>query len=273
MWLWLSVTRHGSSMSCHAQPLTPQSPPSRILFLKFQDLSFAVQEIFLIATPENTLEGPWHLYTSDNPQDPETVQIAHPWASPPLSPECPRSTVMDVTDAMNYAYMLYGSHEGAPVSSGTEELDSFFKQPDPPSLVPLFKWDLTPSFERTSDEHSTSSVHQANHELARCEVCGKAFAGDYRNGNLARHMKHHHSENVQTYNCEYDPCDRAFQRADARRHHYKQRHTDSESSVSSSNSCSIRTRKEPWSWRQPFRPRGPASQFNHPKIWAPITNS
>ncbi|KAH7085719.1 hypothetical protein BKA63DRAFT_24887 [Paraphoma chrysanthemicola] len=56
--------------------------------------------------------------------------------------------------------------------------------------------------------------------------CGREFHGEYRRGNLYRHLRLKHGEKVREYRCEVDGCNKSFQRQDARLKHYRNRHLD-----------------------------------------------
>ncbi|KAH7095734.1 hypothetical protein FB567DRAFT_37372 [Paraphoma chrysanthemicola] len=57
-----------------------------------------------------------------------------------------------------------------------------------------------------------------------CPSCSKIFAGDYRRGNLLRHMRLKHSGLAREYHCEAEGCERVFRRHDARLKHYRNKH-------------------------------------------------
>jgi hypothetical protein len=56
-----------------------------------------------------------------------------------------------------------------------------------------------------------------------CEV---TFTGEYRRGNLARHMRRYHKANPRMYFCEVSDCKRSYLRSDARLKHYRRFHPD-----------------------------------------------
>ncbi|KAF2034871.1 hypothetical protein EK21DRAFT_84991 [Setomelanomma holmii] len=55
-----------------------------------------------------------------------------------------------------------------------------------------------------------------------CQDCGNEFSGEYRRGNLQRHMRLKHS--LQERLCPCEVCGKVFQRQDARLKHYRNRH-------------------------------------------------
>jgi hypothetical protein len=59
----------------------------------------------------------------------------------------------------------------------------------------------------------------------RCEVdgCDASFSGEYRNGNLGRHIRQKHRA-LKSYDCENEACDKTFSRQDARLKHYRASH-------------------------------------------------
>jgi hypothetical protein len=55
--------------------------------------------------------------------------------------------------------------------------------------------------------------------------CSATFTGNYRRGNLARHLRLKHVADKQAlYHCEADHCPKVFHRQDARRKHYRRHH-------------------------------------------------
>ena len=57
-----------------------------------------------------------------------------------------------------------------------------------------------------------------------CNLCGKAYSGEYRLGNLARHRRQKHGDIEQSYPCEEASCTQIFKRQDARLKHYRKHH-------------------------------------------------
>ncbi|KAF1829205.1 hypothetical protein BDW02DRAFT_178976 [Decorospora gaudefroyi] len=55
--------------------------------------------------------------------------------------------------------------------------------------------------------------------------CDKFFTGEYRKGNLRRHIMHYHGHTGR-YNCESQGCAISFKRNDARLRHYRKCHPD-----------------------------------------------
>jgi Zn finger protein HypA/HybF involved in hydrogenase expression len=55
--------------------------------------------------------------------------------------------------------------------------------------------------------------------------CHALFTGTYRKGNLARHMRSKHATgDNELFRCQYERCERCFQRQDAREKHYRKHH-------------------------------------------------
>jgi uncharacterized Zn-finger protein len=50
------------------------------------------------------------------------------------------------------------------------------------------------------------------------------FTGKYRRGNLQRHMRLKHGQEVREYACEVKRCGKTFMRQDARLKHYRKKH-------------------------------------------------
>ncbi|KAH7080298.1 hypothetical protein BKA63DRAFT_240427 [Paraphoma chrysanthemicola] len=57
-----------------------------------------------------------------------------------------------------------------------------------------------------------------------CPDCSQKFVGEYRRGNLLRHMRSSHSGLSREYHCEAEGCERVFKRQDARLKHYRNKH-------------------------------------------------
>lgn len=57
-----------------------------------------------------------------------------------------------------------------------------------------------------------------------CPICGNRYSGEYRRGNLSRHVRQKHGEVMQSYPCEDPDCTKTFCRQDARLKHYRRRH-------------------------------------------------
>jgi len=57
-----------------------------------------------------------------------------------------------------------------------------------------------------------------------CALCSASFTGDYRKGNLSRHMRLKHGDDDRKYNCE--GCRKVFKRQDARLKHYRKHHPE-----------------------------------------------
>ncbi|KAF1968618.1 hypothetical protein BU23DRAFT_259736 [Bimuria novae-zelandiae CBS 107.79] len=72
----------------------------------------------------------------------------------------------------------------------------------------------------SSVESSTSSASNP----IKCDDCGRAYCGEYRRGNLARHRRQKHGHKEQKYPCEEPACEAIFKRQDARLKHYRKHH-------------------------------------------------
>lgn len=75
---------------------------------------------------------------------------------------------------------------------------------------------------------TSSGVSPSVPDNLACDVgrCGAQFIGDYRKGNLARHMRLKHGASERIYPCEAPNCRREFKRQDARVKHYRRHHIE-----------------------------------------------
>lgn len=112
-------------------------------------------------------------------------------------------------------------HEGLVEQAGHQSL-SPHPQPQDQS-----RWLLgTPSSHAGSTSMSRSPSNRSNTGTSICEVCEKAFHGEYRRGNLARHRRQKHAHEEQTFPCEKRDCPKTFKRQDARLKHYRREHPE-----------------------------------------------
>jgi hypothetical protein len=69
-----------------------------------------------------------------------------------------------------------------------------------------------------------ASKHSDNGPIA-CGQCGQTFTGVYRRGNLKRHMRQKHEEQIQ-YTCTVEGCSKVFLRQDAKLKHIRKKHPE-----------------------------------------------
>jgi predicted RNA-binding Zn-ribbon protein involved in translation (DUF1610 family) len=78
-------------------------------------------------------------------------------------------------------------------------------------------------FGDAASSHSSTAAVSTPYE---CKHCGNLYSGAYGRGNLARHVRLKHREEVVMYPCEYPDCGREYFHPDARLKHYRKSHND-----------------------------------------------
>ncbi|KAF2849476.1 hypothetical protein T440DRAFT_127639 [Plenodomus tracheiphilus IPT5] len=71
-----------------------------------------------------------------------------------------------------------------------------------------------------------SSKSDITTDTVTCAHCGTQFRGRFRQGNLARHVKHSHGATRPRYHCLAHGCDKTFNRTDARLKHTRKQHPE-----------------------------------------------
>lgn len=85
---------------------------------------------------------------------------------------------------------------------------------------------VLPSHASTSEASSpVSAASPSMPDIIQCEICLTEFSGEYRKGNLARHVRlKHKDKHSMSYECEDEYCSRTFKRQDARLKHHRKHH-------------------------------------------------
>jgi len=170
-----------------------------------------------IAPSGSGVESP---YLLTEPWSPLHIRAVESTESTTETPPVAR-TISNKTEAL-----MYDSME-APLMLrrflGLEPLDSL--SPVLNGLEPLgFLGTRSPvsSGAATPRPNSAASTHGGSPVV--CEACGKEYKGDYRRGNLARHIRQKHGIDEQNFPCADPGCSKIFKRQDARLKHYRKEH-------------------------------------------------
>jgi hypothetical protein len=117
-------------------------------------------------------------------------------------------------------------------AAGTAEMTAFEAPVVPENLASLVSGLASRDYPlagkpASDDELSTRATRSESSEVVICEFegCPAMFSGQYRQGNLHRHMRNKHREFISAdLMCEAPECDRRFKRTDARLKHYRRHH-------------------------------------------------